>query len=349
MSRAASIVVTRRLPQAVLDLVAARPATALHCWPSETEPMPRAELLEYVRRDGGAAAIVCMLSDKIDAEVLDAAGPSLKVISTMSVGYSHIDVAACRSRGVRLGYTPDVLTDATADLVLALTLATARRLPEALTAAKDGSWAAWAPFWLCGKDLHHARVGIVGGAGRIGSAIARRLLGFECEIAYTGRSGPKPEFEASLGGRAAVWRPLEALLAESDFVILICALTPETRGLLDGARLRLMKPDAVLINASRGEVVEQEDLVQVLRERPGFRAGLDVTTPEPLPLDSPLLSLPNAVVLPHIGSASTATRTLMARMAVENALGALPPSSPGGAGADSGKGAGMPAEVLPTA
>lgn len=318
VTRRGAVVVTRRLPPAVLAAFAAAPATRglpVHVWDSD-EPMPRAELLEYVSRDGGASALVVMLSDAVDAALLAAAGPNLAVVSTMSVGVSHIDVAACRAGGVRIGYTPGVLTEATADLVLALTLATARRLPEAAAAVTGGTWKAWSPFWLTGKDLFGATVGIVG-AGRIGAAVARRLKGFGCTLTYTGRSGPKPELDAELG---ATWRPMDALLAASDFVIVVCALTPETRGLLGAGALRSMKPDAVLINASRGEVVDQAALVAVLRERPGMRAGLDVCTPEPLPTDDPLLSLPNCLVLPHIGSASTQTRLAMARLAVDNAV-----------------------------
>ena len=162
-------------------------------------------------------------------------------------------------------------------------------------------------------------MGIIG-AGRIGQAIARRLKGFSCNITYTGPSGPKPEFDADFG---AHWLPLDDLLKQSDFVVMICALTPQTKGLINAEKLRLMKEDAVLINCSRGECVVQEDLVTVLKERPNMMAGLDVTTPEPLPLDSPLLALPNCTILPHIGSASTACRMEMARVTVANALAAI--------------------------
>jgi glyoxylate reductase len=172
---------------------------------------------------------------------------------------------------------------------------------------------------MTGKDLHHATVGIVG-LGRIGEAVARRLRGFGCSIQYTGRSGPKADLDPSLGAQFA---DMDTLLRTSDFVILLCALTEETRGLMNAARLRAMRPDAVLINAGRGELVEQADLATVLRERPTMRAGLDVTTPEPLPVDSPLLTLPNCVVLPHIGSASEATRLDMAAISIQHALDGL--------------------------
>ncbi len=270
--------------------------------------------------------------DRIDAEVLRAAGPSLRSVATMSVGYSNVDVAAAAAAGVRVGNTPDVLTDATADLVLALTLATCRRLPEALAAARSGAWSTWKPFWMCGSDVHHKRVGIVG-MGRIGEAIARRFKGFSCDILYTAASGAKPEVEARLGG--AAFRPLDALLGEADIVVLICPLTPATRGLVGAPQLARMRDGAVLINASRGEVVVQEALVAALAARPALRAGLDVTDPEPLPPEHPLFALPNAVVLPHIGSASGPCREAMAALAVENALAGL-------------AGAAMPAEVEET-
>ena len=238
----------------------------------------------------------------------------------MAVGYSNIDVPACLAARVRVGNTPDVLTDATADLVLALTLALCRRLPEAAAAARSGAWSSWKPFWMCGSDVHHKRVGIVG-LGRIGAAVARRFKGFGCTIAYTGASGPKPEAEAALGG--AAWQPLPELLAGSDIVVLICPLTPATRGLIGAPQLALLRDGAVLINAARGEVVDQGALVEALRARPGLRAGLDVTDPEPLPPSHALFALPNALVLPHIGSASASCREGMAELCVDNALAGL--------------------------
>lgn len=188
------------------------------------------------------------------------------------------------------------------------------------------------PFPVCGTDVHHKRVGIVG-LGRIGEAIARRFKGFDCSIAYTGRSGAKPEVEAALGG--ATWLPLPELLSTSDIVVLICPLTPETRGMIAAPQLALLKDGAVLINAARGECVVQADLVAALAARPSLRAGLDVTDPEPLPLDHALLQLPNALVLPHIGSASMACREAMAMLTARNALAGL-------------EGADMPAEVPET-
>jgi glyoxylate/hydroxypyruvate reductase len=312
------VVVTRRLPAAVLSAIQSRPSTVVLMHDSD-EPIPAPLLKEWVSQDGGAHALLCLLSDKVDKNLIDSAKGSLKVVSTMSVGYSHIDVAAAKAAGVRIGYTPGVLTDATADLVLALTLATCRRIVEAAGAVKSGEWSSWKPFWMTGKDLARARVGIIG-MGRIGEAVARRLRGFGCDIVYTGKSGPKAETDAALG---TTFVDMPTLLSTCDVIIVICALTAETKGMIDAAAFAAMKKDVVFINASRGEVVVQEDLVAALQTRPQMRVGLDVTTPEPLPVDSPLLSMPNCTVLPHIGSASEACRLTMAQLTVANALAAL--------------------------
>jgi lactate dehydrogenase-like 2-hydroxyacid dehydrogenase len=235
----------------------------------------------------------------------------------MSVGYDHVDLAACRARGVAVGNTPGVLTETTAELTLALMLATARRLPEALAAVRDGSWGAWQPEWLVGADISGSTVGIVG-FGRIGQAVARLLSGFCCRLLYSSPA-PKPEAEA-LG---ASFTPLPALLAAADVVTLHAPLTEQTRHLINRTTLAQMKPTAILINTSRGGLVDQDALYAALRAGAIAAAGLDVTTPEPLPTDHPLLGLPNCVVLPHIGSASRATRTRMALLAADNLLAGL--------------------------
>ena len=273
---------------------------------------PAMVLLEQVR---GVDGVYCLLTERIDGELLDAAGPQLKVVSTMSVGYDHVDLPALRARGVALGNTPGVLTETTADLALALLLAAARRLPEAWSAAKDGTWGPWQPEWMTGRDVHGSTVGIVG-LGRIGAAVARRLLGFGCRIVYSGPR-PRPELAEPLG---AAYLSFEQLLAESDFVSIHCPLNDATRHLFGAAAFAAMKPTAILINTSRGPVVDQEALYQALKRGQIAAAGLDVTTPEPLPVDHPLFSLPNCVVLPHIGSASIATRLQMALMAAENLI-----------------------------
>ncbi len=305
----AKVLVTRNIPQQAIERV--RGACEVKQWENDA-PIPRDVLLEWVR---GVDGVYCLLTERIDDALLDAAGPQLKIVSTMSVGYDHVDLPALRARGVALGNTPGVLTETTADLALALLLAAARRLPEAWSAAKDGTWGPWQPEWMTGRDVHGSTVGIVG-LGRIGAAVARRLLGFGCRIVYSGPR-PRPELAVPLG---ATYLSFEQLLAESDFVSIHCPLNDATRHLFSAAAFSAMKPTAILINTSRGPVVDQEALYQALKRGQIAAAGLDVTTPEPLPVDNPLFSLPNCVVLPHIGSASIATRLQMALMAAENLI-----------------------------
>lgn len=260
-----------------------------------------------------------MLRDKIDAAVLDRAGPSLKIVSTMSVGYDHIDVVECARRGITVGYTPDVLTDATADLAMTLLLCTSRRIPEAMAAVRDGTWGPWEPTWMCGKGLQGATAGIVG-LGRIGQAVARRLRAFGIgALLYT---GTRPN-DLAAQPLSAEWAPLEALLARSDYVVVTAALNERTQNLFNSATFARMKASSVFINVARGGLVQQDDLVEALRRGVIGAAGLDVTTPEPLPVTHPLLALPNCVVFPHIGSATMETREAMGRLAVENALAAV--------------------------
>lgn len=304
-----SILVTAPIPAVALERI----KSALGDVQTEHTPvMPREALLAAV---AGKSGILCLLNDKIDAELLDAAGSTLKVISTMSVGYDHIDLRACEARGVAVGNTPGVLTETTADLTLALLLATARRIPEGMAAVRDGSWGAWQPEWMVGRDLYGAKVGIVG-MGRIGQAVARRLAGFGCRILYTG-TGEKENLDPALG---ASYRTLENLLAESDFVTLHCPYNAQTHHLINRNTLARMKPSAILINTTRGGVVDQAALWDALSSGAIAAAGLDVTSPEPLPVDHPLLSLPNCVILPHLGSATIATRNRMALMAADNLI-----------------------------
>ena len=308
------IAVTRRLPSHVLSpLIDSGFRVITH---DSDEPPSRSELLSLV---SGASAIVCTLADGVDATLLAAAGPSLRGVATMSVGTSHIDSNACAAANVRVGFTPGVLTAATADLTITLLLATLRRVPEALAAAKNGNWTSWKPYWLAGRDLSHSTVGIIG-FGRIGEAVGRRLRGFDCSILYNTRSNSRSaESDAPLNAK---WATLNELLSNSDIVICLCPLTEETRGLIGAAQIALMKPISTLINVARGEIIVQDALVAALQTRPGLRAGLDVTTPEPLPLDHPLLHLNNSVIFPHIGSASLACRDTMASLTIANAIGA---------------------------
>ena len=301
------VLVTRRIPSPAFDRVQA--ACTVRHWDDDA-PIPRAALLTMA---AGVDGIYCLITDRIDAPVLANAGPQLRIVSTMSVGYDHVDVAACAAHGVAVGHTPGVLTETTAELAVALLLATARRLPEAWYAVKAGQWGPWHPEWMTGADIFGSTVGIVG-LGRIGAAVAQRLTGFGCRLLYSGLA-PKPDIAGPVGARFV---DFPTLLAESDFVTIHCPLNAATQHLFDAAAFARMKRTAILINTSRGGVIDQEALYTALVTGEIAAAGLDVTTPEPLPPDHPLLGLPNCVILPHIGSASVATRTRMAVMAADN-------------------------------
>uniref|UniRef100_A0A8D0GWT6 Glyoxylate reductase/hydroxypyruvate reductase n=1 Tax=Sphenodon punctatus TaxID=8508 RepID=A0A8D0GWT6_SPHPU len=309
------VFVTRRIPQEGLAVLSQAADCTVQQWDSD-EPIPQKELLAGV---AGKDGLLCLLSEQIDRAVLDAAGPNLKVISTLSVGFDHLALEEIKKRGIRVGYTPDILTDATAELSVALLLATCRRLPESVEEVKNGGWTTWKPLWMCGYGLSNSTVGILG-LGRIGQAIARRLKPFGVKrFLYTG-CHPKPEMAAEF---QAEFVPLTKLAEESDFVMVTCSLTPDTKGMCNKNFFCKMKKTAVFINTSRGAVVNQDDLYQALVSGEISAAGLDVTTPEPLPTDHPLLSLKNCVILPHIGSATYATRNTMSALAANNLLAGL--------------------------
>ncbi len=265
------------------------------------EPPSAAELRELA---AGVEGLLCLLTERIDAELLDAC-PSIRVVSNMAVGVDNIDLEECRRRGIPVGNTPGVLTEATADLAFALLLACARRLLDAADAVRAGEWRSWGPAAFLGADVAGATLLIVG-PGAIGSAVARRASGFGMRVLTAGRRDD-----------------LMQLLGEADFVSLHTPLTDETRGLIGAVELEAMKPSAYLINTARGEVVDQEALRRALEAGAIAGAGLDVTTPEPLPADDPLLAAPNVTVLPHIGSASVSARSAMARLAAENLIAGL--------------------------
>ena len=281
-------------------------------WEDELPP-PREELLRAVE---GCDGVLTLLTDKVDDEFLDRAGPGLKVVSNFAVGFDNIDVPACTRRGIPVGNTPGVLTDTTADLAWTLLMAAARRVAEGDRYVRDGRWKTWGPLLLLGPDVHGATLGIVG-FGRIGQAVARRAMGFGMTILYHDVRRADAAVETAFGARFVT---LDELLAESDFVSLHVNLTDETRHLMNAERLGWMKPTAVLVNTSRGPVVDQKALFDALRDGTIFAAGLDVTDPEPMPRDDPLLTLDNCLVVPHIASASRATRGKMASMAAANLL-----------------------------
>jgi len=276
-------------------------------------PPARDELLHAIERCDG---VLTLLTDRVDDEFLDRAGPGLKVVSNYAVGFDNVDVPACTARGVAVGNTPGVLTETTADLAFALLMAAARRVAEGDRYVRADRWKTWGPLLLLGPDVHGGTIGIVG-FGRIGQAVARRARGFGMRILYHDLSRVDLAIEAELG---ATFLPLEKLLPASDFVSLHVNLSDQTRGLINAERLAWMKPTAVLVNTSRGPVVDQVALHRALRDGVIGAAALDVTDPEPMAGDDPLLSLENCLVVPHIASASRATRGKMAEMAAANLL-----------------------------
>lgn len=304
------VYVTRRIPEAGLADV--RDACRATVWEGELPP-PRQEILRQV---AGCEGVLCLVSDEIDSAVMDAA--DLRVISQYAVGVDNIDVEAATERGIPVGHTPGVLTDATADLTFALLMAAARRIVEAAEKVRRGGWETWEPMGLLGAQVWEATLGVVG-LGRIGTAVARRGRGFQMRVLYHDPER-KPGLEESLGIEYA---SMEALLEEADFVTIHTPLVPETHQLIDEAALRAMKPEAILINAARGEIVDTDALVQALEEGWIAGAALDVTDPEPLPADHPLVGLPNCTVVPHIGSATVYARNRMAEIAAANLLAGL--------------------------
>ena len=265
---------------------------------------------------GELAGLLCLLTDRVDPPLMDAA-PNLKVISNMAVGFDNIDIDAASQRGIPVGNTPDVLTETTADFAFALLMAVARRIPEGRQYVQDGKWRTWHPTVLSGQDVFGATLGIIG-SGRIGAAVAKRALGFNMRLLVN--SLETEEEIRQLGGEKV---GLDELLAQSDFVSMHVPLTDETHHMISERELALMKPTAILVNTARGSVLDPKALYAALRDGEILAAGLDVTDPEPIPLDDPLLSLDNCVIVPHIASASVATRTKMAEMAVDNVIAGL--------------------------
>jgi glyoxylate reductase len=306
-----TVAVTRKIPDAGIEPL--REATKVELWDRELPPTP--EELDALL-DGCDGAIT-LLTDQIDGSVLDR-HPGLRVISNFAVGYDNIDVPAATERGVLVCNTPEVLTNATADHTWALLLAAARRIPESIAYVRDGKWKTWGPLLLLGQEVSGATIGIVG-LGRIGKEVAKRARGFDMRVLAF-----DPFEDAAFAREHGVsYVPLEQLLAESDFVTLHVALTPDTQHLIGAAELDRMKPTAILVNASRGPVVYTDALIDALRNGSILGAALDVTDPEPLPADHPLVNMTNCIVVPHTASATVQTRDRMAELAARNLLAGL--------------------------
>lgn len=311
VKRKPKVFVTRKLPRSVWEELLLH--TEAEIWDYETPP-PYEIILEKVR---GKQGLMCLLTDRIDAQVMDA-GNELKVISQVAVGYDNIDVNAATARNIRVGNTPGVLTDATADFAFALLMAAARRIGEGIDYVRQGQWKTWGLTLLLGQEVYGKTLGLVG-FGRIGQAMAKRARGFDMRILYSDQVR-KIEAEGETG---AAYCSLEELLRVADFVSLHVSLNERTRRLIGRREFDLMKPSAILINTSRGPVVDQEALYEALQSGQIACAALDVTDPEPLPPDDKLLSLPNLIIVPHIASATVASRTQMCMMALQNLLAGL--------------------------
>ena len=307
------VYVTRRIAQEALDMITQD--TEMEVWPEELPP-PYEVLLEKVKNIDG---LLSLLTDRIDANLMNAA-PKLKVISNMAVGYDNINIPEATNHSIVVGYTPGVLTETTADFAFALIMAAARRVVEADAYTRKGRWKTWGPMVMLGQDIHHATLGLVG-LGRIGMEVAKRARGFNMKVIYFDAQRRSTQEEKELG--VEYIPELSTLLSRSDFVSLHVPLIPQTHQLMGAKEFALMKPTAILVNTSRGPVVDQKALYEALKAKQILAAAIDVTETEPISPDDPLLTLDNIIITPHIASASVVTRTRMAVMAAENLIAGL--------------------------
>jgi glyoxylate reductase len=305
------VFVTRVIPDKGLDLL--KEFCDVDLWEGDLPPT-RTELMQHVQ---GVDGLLCLLTDKIDGEVVDAAGKQLKVISNFAVGYDNIEISAATARKIPVGNTPDVLTDSTADFAFTLMMSAGRRILEGDRYVREGKWQTWGPMLLLGIEMKGTTLGLVG-FGRIGKAMARRAIGFDMRVIYYDPSETRQDPDVK-----ATSVDFETLLEESDFISLHTPLTPDTHHLIDSEALSKMKPNAVLVNTARGPVVDLDALYEALKSNRIFAAGLDVTEPEPLPADHLLLTLDNIIVVPHIASASKTARDKMAWLAATNLIAGL--------------------------
>lgn len=303
------VYVTRRVPQPGMDLL--RKECDVTFWDSD-EAITKTELIKNVQ---GIDGLFCLLTDKIDKDVIEAAGPNLKVVATMSVGYEHIDFDECQRHGIVVANTPNVSTDSVAELTVSLLLLTARRLLEGVAAVKNGEWGKWKPMWLCGVELTRRTVGLFG-LGRIGYGVARRLKPFGIDrLIYSDVC--KVSFADDVG---AIFVDFDTLLKESDIICICCNLTPQTKHKFNSRAFKMMKNSAILINSGRGGVIQHDDLYDALTSGEIAAAGLDVTEPEPLPADHRLVGVDNCIILPHMGSNTWDSRNSMSKTTAENIL-----------------------------
>lgn len=311
MSKQLKIFVTRRVPKRGITIL--KEKCEVIVWDSDGV-ISREELLSKV---AGMDGIFCTISDKIDKDVLDAAGPNLKVVATMSVGKDHINERECQRRGIVVANTPDVASDSAADLSVALILMATRRLVEGVEAVKSGEWGEWKPMWLCGSNIMDKTIGIFG-LGRVGFGIARRMKPFGIKkIIYNDVT------DVSYAQGLAQYVSFDDLVRESDILCVCCALTPQTTGIISKSVFQKMKNTSVIINTSRGAIINHDDLAIALQSGDIKAAGLDVTDPEPLPMGHPLMSLSNCVILPHMGTSTVEARDSMSINTARNIIAVL--------------------------
>ncbi|RSL30210.1 D-glycerate dehydrogenase [Salibacterium salarium] len=303
------VFLTRKMPDGIVSMLEKECVVSM--WEKEETPPPVSRLEEEIQK---ADAVFCNVSDNINKSLIEKA-EHLKVIATMAVGYNNIDIKAAEKKNIRVAHTPGVLSETTADLTFTLLMATARRVPEGMDVIKNNEWGAWAPFFLTGQDIHHARLGIIG-MGRIGELVAKRGTGFDMDIVYHNRSR-KPEMEKAIGAR---FMEMDELLETSDYICVQTPYTEETHHLINKQAFQKMKRNAIFVNTSRGPIVDEDALYEALNNGEIQGAGLDVFENEPIRADHPLLSLPNVTALPHIGSASKNTRWKMAEMTANHIL-----------------------------
>lgn len=308
---------TRKLPEEIVKKLEQH--VEYNEWHSAEQPMTKEQIVDAVKDVDG---IISVLSDPLDKEVLESA-PNVKVISQLAVGFNNIDVEEATKRSIRVTNTPDVLTNATADLTFALLLAAARKLSAASKEVREGEWKSWSLLQLAGKELSGSTIGILG-FGRIGQAVARRAKGFDMDVIYWNRS-KKPEAEQAIG---ATYHELKDLLKQADFLVIMLPFAPELKYLIGAEELALMKEDAIVVNTARGGLVDEAALYEALKNGKLGAAALDVFEQEPVPTDHPLLTLPNVEVAPHIGSSTIATRMEMADLTVRNLLAVLQNKEP---------------------
>lgn len=305
------VFVTRGIYDEGLDLL--KEKCEVEVWPGELPPS-REILLDKVKDVEG---LLCLLTEKVNAELFDAA-PKLKVVANLAVGFDNCDIAEATKRGIPVGNTPGVLTETTADFAFALLMSAARRVCEGDSYTRSGQWKTWGPKILCGQDIHHATLGLVG-LGRIGAEMAKRGKGFDMKVMYYDMYR-REDLEKSMG---LVYADMDTVIKEADFLSVHVPLTPETKHLINADRLKTMKKTAILVNSARGPIVDTLALAEALKAGTIAGAALDVTDPEPINMDNPLLSAPNCIIAPHIASGSIATRTKMSVIAAQNILGGL--------------------------